>query len=247
MSERDGWNHLYLFDADDRRPSRTRSPTANGSCAASTASTTRSGRSGSAPAASDPDQDPYYVHYCRVNFDGSGLTVLTEGDGTHEIEFSPDRRVLHRPLLARRPAAGHRAAPRRRRLARLRAGAGRLARRCVATGWQAAGAVRRQGPRRDRPTSTASSTGRRTSTRRRSIRSSSRSTPGRRALRPQGVPRRSTARSRWPNWGSSSCRSTAWAPNCGPRRSTTSAGRTSATPASPTASSGSRRRRSSIP
>ena len=30
-----------------------------------------------------PGQDPYYVHYCRVNFDGTGLRILTEGDGTH--------------------------------------------------------------------------------------------------------------------------------------------------------------------
>ena len=41
-----------------------------------------------------PGQDPYYVQYCRVNFDGSGLTVLTEGDGTHAVQFSPDRRFL---------------------------------------------------------------------------------------------------------------------------------------------------------
>jgi dipeptidyl aminopeptidase/acylaminoacyl peptidase len=41
-----------------------------------------------------PEQDPYYVHLCRVNFDGSGLLVLTEGDGTHDVTFSPDRRFL---------------------------------------------------------------------------------------------------------------------------------------------------------
>jgi dipeptidyl aminopeptidase/acylaminoacyl peptidase len=41
-----------------------------------------------------PDQDPYYIHLCRVNFDGSGLVVLTEGDGTHKVEFSPDRRFF---------------------------------------------------------------------------------------------------------------------------------------------------------
>ena len=39
-----------------------------------------------------PDQDPYYLHLCRVNFDGSDVRVLTEGDGTHKITFSPDRR-----------------------------------------------------------------------------------------------------------------------------------------------------------
>ena len=29
-----------------------------------------------------------------MNFDGTGLVGLTEGDGTHSIEFSPDRRFL---------------------------------------------------------------------------------------------------------------------------------------------------------
>ncbi|MEZ6132330.1 MAG: prolyl oligopeptidase family serine peptidase [Planctomycetaceae bacterium] len=37
------------------------------------------------------DQDPYHEHFCKVHFDGSGLQVLTEGDGTHEITWSPDR------------------------------------------------------------------------------------------------------------------------------------------------------------
>ena len=37
-----------------------------------------------------PGQDPYHVHFGRVGFDGTGLTWLTEGDGTHSIEFSPD-------------------------------------------------------------------------------------------------------------------------------------------------------------
>ena len=49
-SERDGWRHLYLLDAKTGR-SRTASPRANTSSGASTTSTRRSGRSGSAPAA----------------------------------------------------------------------------------------------------------------------------------------------------------------------------------------------------
>ena len=61
-----------------------------------------------------PGQDPYYVHYARVNFDGTGLVVLTEGDGTHAGRVLARPPVPHRHLLARRPAAGHRAAPRRR-------------------------------------------------------------------------------------------------------------------------------------
>jgi dipeptidyl aminopeptidase/acylaminoacyl peptidase len=38
-----------------------------------------------------PDEDPYHVHYGRVNFDGSDLTWLTEADATHLLHFSPDR------------------------------------------------------------------------------------------------------------------------------------------------------------
>jgi len=59
-----------------------------------------------------PGQDPYYLHLARVNFDGTGLTVLTEGDGTHKVQFSPDRRwfvdtwsrVDHAPVTELRSA-----------------------------------------------------------------------------------------------------------------------------------------------
>ena len=42
----------------------------------------------------NPKQDPYLIHYYRINFDGGGLTALTEGDGTHEVSYSPDRKYL---------------------------------------------------------------------------------------------------------------------------------------------------------
>ena len=40
------------------------------------------------------NQDPYLMHYYRVNFDGSGFTPLTEGNGWHNIAFSPDRKYI---------------------------------------------------------------------------------------------------------------------------------------------------------
>jgi hypothetical protein len=40
------------------------------------------------------DEDPYFVHHGRVGFDGSGLTWLTAGNGTHTVQYSPDRRFL---------------------------------------------------------------------------------------------------------------------------------------------------------
>jgi dipeptidyl-peptidase-4 len=41
-----------------------------------------------------PGQDPYFKHLCRVNFDGTGMVILTESDGTHQWEFSPDGKFI---------------------------------------------------------------------------------------------------------------------------------------------------------
>ena len=179
---------------EDRARSRTRSRRASGSSAASTASTRRSGRSGSAPAARTPDQDPYFIHYYRVNFDGTGLVALTEGDGTHTVEFSPDRKYLDRHLLAastwppvhelRRVADGKLVCELEEAdVAELKAE--RLG---------AAGGVRRQGPRRQDRHLGHHLPAARTSTRARSTRSSSTSTPGRRA---RSCPRRSAPSTRF--------------------------------------------------
>jgi len=40
------------------------------------------------------DQDPYFIHFYRVNFDGSGLVALTEGNGNHSVQYSPDRKYI---------------------------------------------------------------------------------------------------------------------------------------------------------
>lgn len=39
-------------------------------------------------------EDPYFIHYFSVGFDGRGLVRLTEGNGTHRAVFSPDRQYL---------------------------------------------------------------------------------------------------------------------------------------------------------
>ena len=93
MSERDGWNHLYLCDAntDQAKNSITRGEwVVRGVDCVNRQTRQIWFRAGGIR----PGQDPYFVHYCRVNFDGSGLVVLTEGNGTHLAEFSPDRRFL---------------------------------------------------------------------------------------------------------------------------------------------------------
>ena len=90
MSEADGWNHLYLYDAKTGQVKNqiTRGPwVVRGVDRVDEEKRQIWFRAGGI----HPEQDPYYIHYCRVNFDGSGLTVLTEGNGTHSIAFSPDR------------------------------------------------------------------------------------------------------------------------------------------------------------
>lgn len=93
MSERDGWNHLYLYAAGEDRVLRqiTRGPwyvrevvrvdeqrqeivfSANGM---------------------QPHEDPYLIRYYRVGLDGRNLVDLTPADGMHQAWFSPDGRHL---------------------------------------------------------------------------------------------------------------------------------------------------------
>src|SRR6185436_12950456 len=37
-----------------------------------------------------PGKDPYFIHYYRINFDGTGLTALTDADASHSVTFSSD-------------------------------------------------------------------------------------------------------------------------------------------------------------
>ena len=93
MSERDGWNHLWLYDTAN---GRVKSQITRGAWAVRGVDKVDEQVRQIWFRASGirPGQDPYFVHHCRVNFDGSGLIVLTEGDGTHNLEWSPDRKFF---------------------------------------------------------------------------------------------------------------------------------------------------------
>lgn len=88
MSERDGWNHLYLYDA---KTGAIKNQITKGEWVVRRVDRVDEGKRQIYFRAMGirPGQDPYHVHFARVNFDGTGLTVLTEGDGTHELVASP--------------------------------------------------------------------------------------------------------------------------------------------------------------
>src|SRR5207248_3870748 len=91
MSERDGWNHLYLYDG---KTGAVKNQITKGEWVVRDVEWVDPKarqvwfRAGGVNAG----EDPYHVHLCRVNFDGSGMKVLTQGDGTHAFTFSPDKR-----------------------------------------------------------------------------------------------------------------------------------------------------------
>jgi len=89
-SERDGWEHLYLYDgvtgAVKRQITKGNWVVRNVDRVDEDKQQIWFQASGMNPA-----QDPYFTHYYRINFDGAGLTRLTEADGNHTLTFSHDR------------------------------------------------------------------------------------------------------------------------------------------------------------
>ena len=90
MSERSGWNHLYLCS---ERNGEVLHQITKGSWVVRGVDYVDPEKRQIWFSASGiyAEQDPYYIHQCRVDFDGENFVVLTSGNGTHEVEFSPDR------------------------------------------------------------------------------------------------------------------------------------------------------------
>lgn len=90
-SERDGWHHLYLADGKGGITQITKGQwVVRGVTKVDEAKRqilfSASGMSNA--------EDPYFIHYYRINFDGSGLTPLTPEPGNHTAALSPDGSTL---------------------------------------------------------------------------------------------------------------------------------------------------------
>ncbi len=88
MSERDGWNHLYLYDGAS---GRVKNQITHGNwIVRGVQHVDPVGRQIWFSAGGRDGRDPYFASYYRINFDGSGLTRLTEADANHTAAFSAD-------------------------------------------------------------------------------------------------------------------------------------------------------------
>jgi dipeptidyl aminopeptidase/acylaminoacyl peptidase len=91
-SERSGWRHLYRVDAATGVTNAITSGEwlVRGIDAIDAANGCIWFRAGGV----FKDQDPYFVHYGRVQLDGTGLVWLTDANGNHAAKYSPDRQYL---------------------------------------------------------------------------------------------------------------------------------------------------------
>lgn len=89
MSERDGWNHLYLYDG---LSGRVKNQITKGDWVVRGVDKVDDARRQIYFHASGmhAGEDPYFVHYFRINFDGSNLTALTSPGANHSVTFSTD-------------------------------------------------------------------------------------------------------------------------------------------------------------
>lgn len=90
MSERDGWCHLWLYDA---KTGQVMNQITKGAWPVREVLHVDGAKREVWFLASGlrEKEDPYHLHLCRVKLDGSGFKQLTEGDGNHRVEFSPNR------------------------------------------------------------------------------------------------------------------------------------------------------------
>jgi dipeptidyl aminopeptidase/acylaminoacyl peptidase len=92
-SEKDGWRHLYLIDT---KTGSVKNQITKGEYVVRGIDRIDEEKRQVWFRASGkvPDQDPYFIHHYRVSFDGNDLLALTEGNGTHTVQYSPARKYL---------------------------------------------------------------------------------------------------------------------------------------------------------
>jgi dipeptidyl aminopeptidase/acylaminoacyl peptidase len=92
VSEKDGWRHMYLVD---ELTGKEKNQITRGEWVVRDIDSIDTAKREIWFRASgmNANEDPYHVHYYRINFDGSGLVKLTDhAKAMHQLSFSQDRK-----------------------------------------------------------------------------------------------------------------------------------------------------------
>jgi dipeptidyl aminopeptidase/acylaminoacyl peptidase len=89
MSERDGWNHLYLYDG---ATATVKNQITKGEWVVRGVQKVdeQARQIWFSAGGVDVGKDPYFANYFRINFDGTGLVRLTTAEANHNAVFSTD-------------------------------------------------------------------------------------------------------------------------------------------------------------
>jgi dipeptidyl aminopeptidase/acylaminoacyl peptidase len=90
-SERDGWEHLYLYDG---LTGKLKNQITKGNWVVRSVEQVDEERRQIWFTASgvNAGEDPYFLHEYRINFDGTNLTAYTPAAADHTVSFSPDHK-----------------------------------------------------------------------------------------------------------------------------------------------------------
>jgi dipeptidyl aminopeptidase/acylaminoacyl peptidase len=93
MSERDNWNHLYLYD---RKTGKVKNQITKGEWYVRDVVNVDENKREIIFSANGmvANEDPYLVRYYRIRFDGTGLICLTPEEGMHQAWFSEDKKYF---------------------------------------------------------------------------------------------------------------------------------------------------------
>lgn len=93
MSERDNWNHLYMIDMEKGKVARQ---ITKGDWVVRRVLKVDEDNQVIYFTASgvNPKEDPYHVHYYKINMDGKQMTCLTPEEGNHSAVFNEDFTLL---------------------------------------------------------------------------------------------------------------------------------------------------------
>lgn len=93
MSERDNWNHLYMIDMEKGKV--TRQITKGDWVVRNVLEVDEDNRVIYFTASGvNPKEDPYHVHYYKIDMDGKQMTCLTPEEGNHSAVFNEDYTLL---------------------------------------------------------------------------------------------------------------------------------------------------------